>query len=322
MFNVGIIGLGHVASHQISAIKRSREFHLTAGCDLDRSRFSLLDHSVDKYTDSEEMLQRSDLDVVVVASPNRLHVTHGLQVMAAGKWLFMEKPLAETQQEFDLFARKRQEYAGHCTLALHAAFGLDVEWFCCEQNYPRADAGDLNSIVAEFDDPYFDDGQLQQQATSLGGAWIDSGINALSVICRLISPDDLVICDSRMMRIEESGCLEVEGVVDLEWSRSRNRGTGRIKTSWTTGRNKKRTTLEFNGGTKRIILDHSMQQVLLREQEQDQVLFSYDGELPRLTNHYLGAFGDLASQMKAGIDNFSYCQKLHRLLYQAENWAN
>ena len=34
---------------------------------------------------------------------------------------------------------------------------------------------------------------------------MDSGINALSVICRMISPDDLVICDSRMTRIKESG---------------------------------------------------------------------------------------------------------------------
>ena len=151
---------------------------------------------------------------------------------------------------------------------------------------------------------------------------MDSGINALSVICRMISPDDLVICNSRMTRIKESGCLEVKGTVDFEWSRSRGRGTGTIKTSWTTGRDKKLTTLGFGSANAEIILDHSAQQVILREQEQHRVLFSSDNGLPRLTNHYVGTFRDLASQMKAGTDNFNYCRKLHGLLYQAEFWTN
>jgi D-galactose 1-dehydrogenase len=319
MFNVGIIGLGHVAVHQMAAIEDSSDFRLIAGCDPDQSRLSLLDHSVNAYTDTEEMLKRSDLDVIVVASPNRLHVTHGLQVMAAGRWLFMEKPLAETQEEFDLFARKRREYAGNCTLALHAAFGVELEWFCRERKRQKADVDELTSFVAELYDPYFNNDQVQQRATSLGGSWMDSGINALSIICRLISPHDLVVCDSRMTRVEDSDCLEVQGTVDIRFSQPRVRGTGVIEVNWTTGRDKKQTTLGYNNGSKTIILDHSGQQVILREQGQDQLLFSCDNGLPRLTNHYVGAFRDLALQMKAGTDNFSYCQKLHRLLFQAEN---
>ena len=318
MFNVGIIGLGHVAKHQIAAIDRSRDFQLVAGCDPDVSRHSLLDGFVSSYTDSEVLLKRSDLDVVVVASPNRLHVDHGIQVMAAGKWLFMEKPLAETQEEFDLFDRKREEHAGHCTLALHAAFGAEVEWFFA--NYREANAGELTSFAAKFFDPYFSDGQIEQRATSLGGSWMDSGINALSVICRIISPDDLVICDSQMTRVEESGCSEVSSTVDLQFPGSQGRGTGVIQTSWTAGLDKKMTTLGFGSGGKKIILDHSAQQVILHGQEQDQLLYACDNGLPRLTNHYVGAFKDLALQMSAGKDNFSYCRKLHRLLYRAEDW--
>ena len=322
MFTVGLIGLGHVASHQISAVSSSSEFDLIAGCDPDRSRLSLLNRSVAAYTNFEEMLTRSDLDVVVVSSPNRLHVSHGIQVMAAGKWLFMEKPLAETQEDFELFDRKRQEYTGKCTLALHAAFGTELEWFRGEQDHHEFDVAKITSILAEFDDPYYEDGQLQQRAASLGGSWMDSGINALSVICRLLRRTDLVICDSHITRAKESDCLEVQGIVDFAWSRSGARGTGTIKTSWTAGRDKKQTTLYFSSSDKRIILDHSSQHVLLREQEQDRLLFSCNNGLPRLTNHYVGAFRDLASQMNAGKDNFSYCQNLHRLLYQAENWTN
>lgn len=318
MFNVGIIGLGHVATHQIAAIERSSDFRLIAGCDFDQTRLALLDESVSAYINAEEMLQRTDLDVVVVASPNRLHVSHGLMVMAAGKWSFIEKPLAETQQEFDLFDRKRQECSGHCTLALHAAFGVEVEWFFA--NYHRADVAKLTSFSAEFYDPYFNDGRVERRATSLGGSWMDSGINALSVICRLIRPDDLVIRDSRMTRIEGSECSEVSGAVEFQFPRSRDRGEGAIQTNWTTGRDQKRTILGFDGGVRSILLDHSAQEVILREQQHDQLLFACDNGLPRLTNHYVGAFRDLAVQINTGKDNFSYCRQLHRLLYQAENW--
>lgn len=322
MFNVGIIGLGHVASYQISAIYQSDNFNLIAGCDPDRTRFSLLDHSINTYDNIDEMLQLSGLDVVVVATPNRLHAPHGIQVMAAGKWLVVEKPLAETQEDFDEFMLKRQEYAGHCTLALHAAFGVEVEWFCGERKNGKFDPAELASFVAQFYDPYFDSGQLQQRALSLGGSWIDSGINALSIICKVINPDSLVICDSRMTRVKDSGCMEVQGTVDFQFSQKLVCGTGLIDTDWTIGRDKKLTTFSIARTDQKIILDHSAQQVILREQEQDQLLFSCNNGLHRLTNHYIGVFRDLAQQMNSGKDNFDYCQELHQLLYQAENWEN
>ena len=99
-------------------------------------------------------------------------------------------------------------------------------------------------------------------------------------------------------------------------------GTGSIDPNWTIGREKKLSTSGLANTDKKIILDHSAQQVILGEQKQDQLLFSCDNGLPRLTNHYIGVFRDLAQQMNAGNDNSVYCQELHQLLYQAENWAS
>jgi len=318
LFNVGIVGLGHVAAHQIAAINSSRDFRLTAGCDPDATRHAVLGRAVNAYTDFEDLLKQPDIDVVVIASPNRLHIAHGIQVMAAGKWLFMEKPLAETEEEFDEFDRARKEYSAQCTFALHAAFGQELEWYCKTND----DLDDIRSIEAEFLDPYIVGGQLEQRAASLGGSWLDSGINALSVICRLISPDDLVIRDSRLKRIDGLACAEVQGSVEFEFSRPQGPGKGSIKTSWTAGRDKKRTILGFNGGDRKILLDHSAQRVVLHDQGQDQLLYSCDNMLPRLTNHYVEAFKDLAAQMQAGKDNFSYGKKLHQFLYRVEELAD
>jgi len=320
MYNVGIIGLGHVATHQIAAIEESSDFRLLAGCDPDTSRHKVLDRSVTAYARVEELLGHSDLDVVVIASPNRLHVEHGLQVLAADKWLFMEKPLAETREEFDLFAEKKQELSGNCTLALHAAFGLEMEWFCRHKDDHKARVCDMNTFAAEFYDPYVEDGHPLPRAASLGGSWMDSGINALSVVCRLIDAQDLVMCSSQMTRDEDTDCLELEGRVDFEFTRPVVSGKGVISTSWITGRDKKLTTLGFESSGRTIVLDHSEQRVILREDKKDHLLYACNNDMSRLTNHYIGAFKDLAKQMKTGKDNFEYCQQLHRLLYQAESW--
>jgi hypothetical protein len=81
------------------------------------------------------------------------------------------------------------------------------------------------------------------------------------------------------------------------------------------------TSLGFDGGLRALILDHSEQQVIVSENGESRVVFNNDNGLPRLTNHYIGVFSDLARQMRSGKDNFAYCQQLHDLLYEAENVA-
>ena len=322
MFNIGIIGLGHVAGHHISAINQSEKYRLIAACDSDSSRFSMLDRSIKTYADVDEMLNLSDLDVVVVSSPNRLHIEHGIKVMSAGKWLLMEKPLAESQADFDKFVNSRDLLSGKCTLALHAAFGVETEWFFDVCDKHSLGAGEISSFEAQFYDPYFSGGALEKRANSLGGSWMDSGINALSVICRLIDPEHLLITDSRMTRVLTSGCTEVQGTVDFRFRQNLSQGFGSIDTNWTIGRDRKITTLSVASAGHQIILDHSAQQVILRNGESDRIIFSCENNLPRLTNHYIGVFRDLALQLEGGFDNFEYCQALHGILFDAEDWMS
>src|SRR5690606_7341729 len=101
-------------SHHIAAISRLDDFALAAACDPEVRRFSILDPEVETYADIEELLSKANVDAVIVASPNRFHVDHGTAVMEARKWLLMEKPLAESADDFQLFAQRRNELGGHC----------------------------------------------------------------------------------------------------------------------------------------------------------------------------------------------------------------
>jgi D-galactose 1-dehydrogenase len=320
MFNIGIIGLGHVARHHISALNQSEKYLLIAACDSYPSRFAVFDRSIKTFTDVDEFLSLSELDVVVVSSPNSLHIEHGIKVMSAGKWLLMEKPLAESQADFDKFVKSRDLLSGKCTLALHAAFGVETAWFFDVCDNQSLGAGEISSFAAQFYDPYFSGQSLEKRAISLGGSWMDSGINALSVICRLIDPEQLLITDSRMTRVLTSRCTEVQGTVDFRFRQNLRHGFGSIDTNWTIGRDSKITTLSVATADHQIILDHSAQQVILRNGASDRIIFSCENDHPRLTNHYIGVFRDLAIQLEGGFDNFEYCQALHRILFDAEDW--
>lgn len=319
VYNVGMVGLGHVATHHVAALAHSKQFRLIAGCDTDEARLRLLEPNVQTFTELDAMLALAELDVVIVASPNRMHVEHGIEVMSAGKWLVMEKPLAETGQDFDRFCAARADLNGKCTMALHAAHGVEMEWFCSEHGKDAAGPDRLVSFDARFYDPYLQRTGLTSGARSLGGSWIDSGINALSVICRMVEPTALQVVDSRMTRVAGSDCREVQGTVEFRFAQHALGGSGSIDTNWAIGRDSKTTRVRFESGDS-YLLDHSAQQVSRYVDESLETLFSGTNRLPRLTNHYIGVFECLAQQLQSGADNFEYGTQLHELLYRAENF--
>lgn len=316
---IGIVGLGHVAVHQIAALKRSDNFVIVAACDQNPDTRSLVDHSTTFFDDLDQMLNQANLDIVVVATPNKLHVEHGIQVISAGKWLVMEKPVAEKKSDYQRLADAKSRLASNCTLALHAAFGVELEWFYREFHHGQFAEWQFDSIECEFFDPYIIDGQLQSGAASLGGSWLDSGINALSVICRIVDPSSLTITSATMNSDNSVACTETSATVEFNVSDSRLSGVGRVNTSWTMGRNFKATTLGVANSDNVLVLDHTGQSVVLRTGDKTEILFSCENQLPRLTNHYIGVFDDLVTQVTSARDNFEYCSKLHDFLYEAKS---
>ena len=322
MYKTAIVGLGHVARHQISAIGESDSFELVAGCDTDSSAFSGLHQSMRTYSDLEHMLADAEPDVVIIASPNRLHVAHGIAVMEAGSLLVMEKPLAESQSEFAEFASKRTELGGFCYVSLHALFGLEMQWLLNDVEATELDLSTISRIDAKFYDPYFDSGVLLKQAHSLGGSWLDSGINALSIICNFVDPNKLRIVDSRLTRIQGCACTEVQGTVEFQGEMTSGFCDIVVDTNWTLNRNSKSTVIHFGPNKQRLTLDHSAQQVILSDGHDNEVLFAPRNSLPRLTNHYIGVLTDLKAKLAIGTDNFEFASQLHDLLYGAQEMAS
>ena len=60
-------------------------------------------------TEFNELLQDKDLDAVIIASRNPLHATQALEALKAGKHVFVEKPMALTEEECDALLAAQKE---------------------------------------------------------------------------------------------------------------------------------------------------------------------------------------------------------------------
>lgn len=107
---IGVIGLGAIGQNLLKAFTANSEVHVMAVCDVD---LSLAERTAQPlaasvWTDHRQMLDEVDLDLVYVAVPPKHHHAIALDVIAAGRHILCEKPLALTLSEAQDMQRAAQ----------------------------------------------------------------------------------------------------------------------------------------------------------------------------------------------------------------------
>lgn len=102
---IGIIGCGGIANgKQMPSLAKVKEAQLVAFCDIveERAVKAASEYGIDGadvYTDFNELLNDSSIDVVHVCTPNKSHSIISIAAMEAGKHVLCEKPMAKTAKE-------------------------------------------------------------------------------------------------------------------------------------------------------------------------------------------------------------------------------
>lgn len=123
---LGFIGTGKMAhDYHLSTLSGFKDVQCLAVCDVDTTRRGhakkvIEDRyakdgrgakGIDTYNDFREILQRKDIDAVVIATPDHWHAIPAIEACLAGKDVYCEKPLTLTIREAQLCveaARKHQ----------------------------------------------------------------------------------------------------------------------------------------------------------------------------------------------------------------------
>ncbi|MBD5780122.1 Gfo/Idh/MocA family oxidoreductase [Pelagicoccus sp. NFK12] len=104
--NIGLIGNGLIMGGHRSYFRAREHTVVAAVCDLYRDRMESAlaecrqeNNACQAYLDYEEVLQRSDIDAVVIGTPDHWHAAIAIAAMKAGKDVYVEKPMTLTIEE-------------------------------------------------------------------------------------------------------------------------------------------------------------------------------------------------------------------------------
>ncbi|MGB0580576.1 MAG: Gfo/Idh/MocA family protein [Limisphaerales bacterium] len=98
--NLGFVGPMGRGRANLNGLKR--EVNVMALCDVDGRNMAKVKQEftkVDEYVDYRKMLERKDLDAVVVSTPDHTHAVAAAAALRSGRHVYCEKPLTHTVSE-------------------------------------------------------------------------------------------------------------------------------------------------------------------------------------------------------------------------------
>src|SRR5260370_5086216 len=94
---VGSVGYGLIGNQRVHDFKNQKDVDLAAMCDVSQPRLeqgvAACGQNAKGYTDFRKLLENKDLDAVVVSTPDHWHALITMLACAAGKDVYVEKPL-------------------------------------------------------------------------------------------------------------------------------------------------------------------------------------------------------------------------------------
>jgi len=110
--NVALAGAGAFGLKHLDGIARIDDVEVVSlvGWQLDKTQTVAKDYGIDHATtDLDEVLQRDDIDAVILCTPTQMHAAQSIACMKAGKHVEVEIPLADSLADSQQVVKIQQE---------------------------------------------------------------------------------------------------------------------------------------------------------------------------------------------------------------------
>jgi len=199
---VAMAGLGTISGRLRDAVCACESMQLTAICHRNADRLAQVSAQwgVEKtYTDYAELLRESEIDAVILATPNHLHAPMTIEALTAGKHVFCEKPPAISAEEA-LQVKECVKRTGKLVM-YGFMFRFSEKHNLIKRLRDEGMFGDIYyakaGIIRRYGDP---GGWFSDRARSGGGSLIDLGSHIIDLSVRLMGDPEPVSVFSRSFR--------------------------------------------------------------------------------------------------------------------------
>ena len=184
----GVIGAGWISGQFVDALREHTSQQVVAVATRSRATagpFAQAQGIERAYSSVSELLDDREVDVVYIATPQELHVSVGLEAIAAGKHVLIEKPIATDAKE----AARLVSAASRAGVLL-----MEAMWtrYLPQTQVIRAllddgALGDPRSVFADHGQATAADNRLRRGGRA-GGALLDLGVYSVQLASLALGP--------------------------------------------------------------------------------------------------------------------------------------
>ena len=274
MKKVCIVGLGEVSQYFLRGLQNSELYELVGVCDMDlfaSNRNLFKDYPF--FLDYKPMIENlhPDLCLVLVNEKDKYEIIKDILELKCG--VLSEKPLTDSKEKFDELYEIAKENNALLDVLYHYQYGDEMEflyWFV-------RDLGELKTGTILLNEPYaYNNGnKVKDEHLNHTEAWLDNGINALSVFAYLVDLDNFHTVHRFDIRSDDNEhCIYAERLL------SDGNCSLRVVVDWRTESNKKYFILEYEKGT--VLVDSKAMKVYFN----GECVFNMDLSYPRMHHQY------------------------------------
>jgi predicted dehydrogenase len=106
-YGLGLVGAGNFGQFCLNAFKKLPNLNLVAICDkdMDRSQATAAEFGMTSYSNIDDLLANSAVDIVAINTPPSSHAALSMAALHAGKHVFCEKPMATSYADAEAVLR-------------------------------------------------------------------------------------------------------------------------------------------------------------------------------------------------------------------------
>lgn len=145
---LGIVGFGFMGHCDADMMATFDEIDLIAVADTNPEQLKDAPEGVETYGSMDEMLEKADINVVMISTPNPSHLEMVEKAAAAGKDIICEKPAAMTVAQFDRMV-EITEKAG-VIFTVHQQRRWDKDFRIMKEVYDKKLVGDMYVVKSQL----------------------------------------------------------------------------------------------------------------------------------------------------------------------------
>lgn len=292
---IAVIGLGGISQvNHLPILKKMSNVDVVAVCDINKNRLTTVAQKFgikNIFTDYTEMLEKVDIDAILIATPTSSHKEIALKCIEAEKHLLIEKPISRSYSETEEIVNAATKHKVKIMVGMNMRYRPDIMLLKSIIN-----AGDLGSPF------YVKLGWLRKQSSegkwftkkedAGGGVILDLGIVLLDMALWLLDFPKIKSVSTKNYSINTKSVEDSS----ISFIRCHPDSIISMETSWSLGSEKDSFYLDIHGSKGnaslnplRIIRFNGDQQIDLTPFKSENALTLFKKSYSNELKHFIGA---------------------------------